>query len=199
MSNGVYQDLPVASAFGGESGVIGAWGDAQNLSPEISVFLGGQSTPIFTVNSVGSIFDVDAEGYGVPTGRYPAYFAGGGKHVHANEFGSGGDLYFGNVAPATAVPTLPGTGLALGAQPNPSRGESTLSLSLPRRGAAQIDLYSIDGRHLRRLWAGDAAGETQRVSWDGRDGEGRALPSGIYLARATAAGESATLRLVLMR
>lgn len=197
-SNGVYQDLPVASAFGGEAGVIGAWGDAQNLSPELSVFLAGQSTPIYTVNTVGSIYDVAAEGY-TPGGRYPAYFAGGGKHVHANEFGSGGDLYFGEVSPATAAPALPVAGLALAAQPNPSRGESTLSLSLPRAGAAQVDLFSIDGRHLRRLWAGNAAGETQRVNWDGRDGEGRTLPSGVYLARASAAGESATLRLVLMR
>jgi len=198
-SNGVYQDLPVASAFGGETGVIGSWGDAQNLSPEISVFLGGQSTPLFTVNTVGSIYDVDAEGYGIPTGRYPARFVGGGKHVHANQFGNGGDLYFGDVSPATAAPAAPGAGFALSAQPNPSRGESTLSLSLPRVGAAQVDLFSIDGRHRRRLWAGIAAGDTQRVTWDGRDGEGYALPSGVYLARATAGGRVATLRLVLMR
>jgi hypothetical protein len=198
-SNGVYQDLPVASAFGGEAGVIGSWGDAQNLNPEISVFLSSASMPLYTVNTVGSIYDVDAEGYSVPGGRYPAFFVGGGKHVHANEFGSGGDLYFGEVSPATAAPALPGAGFALSAQPNPSRGESTLSLSLPRAGAAQVDLFGVDGRHLRRLLAGPQAAGELRLAWDGRDSEGRALPSGVYLARATASGRAATLRLVLMR
>ena len=79
------------------------------------------------------------------------------------------------------------------------RGESTLSLSLPRAGAAQVDLFGVDGRHLRRLLAGPQAAGELRLAWDGRDGEGRALPSGVYFARATAGGRAATLRLVLMR
>jgi len=198
-SSGTYQDLPVASAMTGGAGVIGAWGDAEGLNPEISVFLRDQATPAFTVNTVGSIYDIDAEPYDGGA-RYPAFVVGGGKHVHANQFGSGGDLYLAQVSPPTAAPALPAAGgLGLAAHPNPCRTESTLRLSLPQAASAAVDIYGVDGRRLRQLWAGPrAAGELSLV-WDGRDDAGRELPSGVYLARAMADGQAGTLRLVLLR
>ncbi len=198
-SSGTYQDLPVASAMTEGAGIIGSWGDAEGLNPELSAFLPTQAEPFFTVNTTGSIYDVDAEAYDIVGGRYPAYFAGCGKHVHANQFGSGGDLYLADVSPPTAAPALPASGLDLVAYPNPCRATSTLRLSLPRAEGLRVDIHGVDGRHLRRLWAGPSSAGELSLVWDGRDEAGRDLASGVYLARAEAAELATTLRLVLLR
>jgi flagellar hook assembly protein FlgD len=49
-----------------------------------------------------------------------------------------------------------------------------------------------------------AAGEryaagSHAVTWDGRDAEGRTLSSGVYFCRLQAAGQSARLRLLLLK
>jgi flagellar hook assembly protein FlgD len=42
------------------------------------------------------------------------------------------------------------------------------------------------------------AGE-HALQWDGRDGQGRALASGVYLCRLRARGQMETRRLLLLR
>ena len=76
--------------------------------------------------------------------------------------------------------------LALRAAPNPSRGPARIEWSLTRRSNVRIALFDLAGRQVRRLADGDYPPGRQAVDWDGRDAQGRMLPSGAYLCRVDA-------------
>ena len=67
--------------------------------------------------------------------------------------------------------------MALVASPNPFVTRTRLAGS----PGATVELFDTTGRRVRTLRL-DARGE---ATWDGRDGSGRALPAGIFLARGS--------------
>jgi hypothetical protein len=90
-------------------------------------------------------------------------------------------------------------GTWLVARPNPARGSATLRYRLAQPGDAQLDIYDLSGRRLRRLAAGRlAAGEGVR-RWDGRDESGRDVAAGVYWVRLRWAGGESARRVVVLR
>ncbi len=89
----------------------------------------------------------------------------------------------------------PGT-LALAApSPNPARGGATFQFRLPPgAGAARLELLDLQGRRVRLLAEGALAPGPHRLDWDGRDGGGRPVPSGVYLARLVGPAGTASVR-----
>jgi hypothetical protein len=83
-------------------------------------------------------------------------------------------------------------------QPNPTSLGARVAFTLSREGRADLGIYSLDGRLERVLLRGHAGAGAHEVSWDGRDGAGRTLPSGIYYMKlSTEEGErSAQLTIV---
>jgi hypothetical protein len=94
--------------------------------------------------------------------------------------------------------------LRLTGAPNPSRGAVRFTLaraaaSAAGAGEARVLLYDVRGRIVRALaLAGTAGPGALTLSWDGKDAAGRALPAGLYFARASWGGQSAEARLVLL-
>jgi len=90
------------------------------------------------------------------------------------------------LTPVTTVDVADGTdatvasGIApavtLRAAPNPFRTETTLTLSVPDGRVTRIEMLDAAGRRVRDL--GATSGSV--VRWDGRDGEGRVVPAGVY-------------------
>ncbi len=105
------------------------------------------------------------------------------------------------LAGVSAAPPVPqSTGRLLrSAQPNPFNPRTELTLDLPVAGAAGVRIYDARGALVRRLLDADLAAGEHRVSWDGRDDAGRALPSGVYFARLRTAGGSEAVKLTLAR
>lgn len=103
--------------------------------------------------------------------------------------------------PAAAVErTLPPAKLALaGAQPNPFNPLTTILCDIPQGGRAVLEVFDARGRLVRRLLDGTVAAGRLPVTWDGRDDQGRDAAAGIYVARLRSGGESAALKLVLVR
>jgi len=69
-----------------------------------------------------------------------------------------------------------------------------------------LAVYDVNGRLVRNLLVGFAAPAAQaflsghhEVVWDGCDDNGRAVASGVYLARLTASQGVVTRRMVLAR
>jgi hypothetical protein len=90
--------------------------------------------------------------------------------------------------------------LALAVSPNPLTQEGTLRYALAR-ATDHVTLEIIDptGRLLRRLISAPAEGGIYEIGWDGRDGAGRALPAGTYMAVLSGAGERVTRPIQLLR
>lgn len=76
----------VALSDDGSFGAAVTWGDLGNTLPDVYIFERNSNTPVFSVNTPGSMFSVSmsADGRSV---------VAGGKAVHARQFGSGGNVY----------------------------------------------------------------------------------------------------------
>lgn len=109
-------------------------------------------------------------------------------------------IFYNGPVPADVAPVgaAPARGGALLASPSPVRAGTGSVITLSGfRGATDVDLISVDGRLLRRIWTGIAAGEERRISWHAQEA---GVTPGSYLMRArSAAGEEASFRLVITR
>jgi hypothetical protein len=84
--------------------------------------------------------------------------------------------------------------------PNPFNPSTEIRYDLPRRATVRLRVYDVSGRLVRALVEATTQESGRYVQrWDGRDGAGRAAPSGVYLCRLDAGSFSATRRLVLVR
>lgn len=103
------------------------------------------------------------------------------------------------VARAATAPRF--LALWLGAPaPSPSAGTVHFELGLPP-GATSVELalYDPAGRRVATIFTGALPEGRQAILWDGRDESGRAVRAGIYFARATAAGQTETRKVILAR
>jgi hypothetical protein len=98
-----------------------------------------------------------------------------------------------------AVPPAAGLATLAGAFPNPSNPRTEVVFRLPLAGPVEVTAYDLAGRRLATLTSGFHAAGTHRVVWDGRDGGGRALPSGTYLIRLRTDRGDDTCKLLLCR
>ncbi len=78
--------------------------------------------------------------------------------------------------------------------PNPFNPTTKISFTLPtdRHGSMPVSLvvYDLKGRLVRTLLNTALDVDHYTVTWDGRDEQGRASPSGAYIYRLIAAGKS---------
>lgn len=83
--------------------------------------------------------------------------------------------------------------------PNPFNPSTKLSFQLPAGAQVRLEIYDTAGRKVRTLLDGFLNAGPVAATWDGRDGGGKALSSGVYLARLDMSGEIATSKLVLLK
>ncbi len=83
--------------------------------------------------------------------------------------------------------------------PNPFNPITTIRFDLPGPGPVSLRVFTVAGRPVATLLEGPVATGRHEVSWDGRDGEGRLLPSGTYFCRLEAGAVSLTRSLVLLK
>ena len=99
-----------------------------------------------------------------------------------NDFGgsAAGRSYVATTGPVAAVPVTPPLPSGFVVAPNPSRAGVRVSWSAVPGGSREGSVRDVLGRLVRTLpLARDGAGFS--VRWDGRDRDGRTLPSGLYL------------------
>jgi hypothetical protein len=72
--------------------------------------------------------------------------------------------------------------------PNPAQGAVRLAVVLSERGALELDVLDVVGRHVATVARGSYGAGAQSFVWRGLDDHGRKLPAGLYRVRARAAG-----------
>ncbi len=83
--------------------------------------------------------------------------------------------------------------------PNPFNPVTTIRFELPSAGSARLAVYDVAGRLVRTLVDGGLTAGSHEAVWDGNDASGRAVGSGLYLARLTCGGSALTVRMGLIR
>jgi hypothetical protein len=84
--------------------------------------------------------------------------------------------------------------------PNPFNPTTTIRFGIPEREHVTLRVYDIAGREVCTLLDGAVdAGEGYAVTWDGRDGGGRDVGTGVYFYRLTAGEWNETKKMVLLR
>ena len=83
--------------------------------------------------------------------------------------------------------------------PNPFNAETVLLFDLPAAADVRLSVYNLAGQRVADLVRARREAGTHRVQWDGRDGAGVPLASGVYLVRLSAGRWVGTEKLLLLR
>ena len=96
--------------------------------------------------------------------------------------------------------TVPSVGLSLRPNaPNPFASETTVSFTLPERGAVELAVYDVAGGRVATIFSGEKTAGAHDVQWDGRDDSGRLVSAGIYFCRIEAGKQSVTRKMLVIR
>ncbi len=86
------------------------------------------------------------------------------------------------------------------AHPNPFNPSTQIGFALAQSGPTRLDIYTIDGRHVRSLVSESLNAGHHEVTWAGLDDSGRSVASGTYFYRLTAPdGAQQTGRMALVK
>jgi hypothetical protein len=83
--------------------------------------------------------------------------------------------------------------------PNPFNSETTIKYTLFKSCPVSLVMYNILGQKVRTLVDQYQRPGAKTVSWDGKNEEGKDLPSGIYFYQLTAGQITQTKRMVLLK
>lgn len=88
-------------------------------------------------------------------------------------------------------------------RPNPVSAGTVFSFAVPREAVAEIEVLDLRGRRVRTVTRQEVDPGRHLIAWDGRDGEGRPLGAGNYVARLRVRGagidETMTRKVTVIR
>ncbi len=99
------------------------------------------------------------------------------------------------VDPGDVIPTA----LVLGSYPNPFNPRTTLSVDLPIPGEISLTVHDARGRRVGTVFRGARGVGRHVFEWDGTGDDGRALPSGVYMATVKTASGTRGVKMTLAR
>jgi hypothetical protein len=97
----------------------------------------------------------------------------------------------------TIVHTGPSAAPSL--SPNPLNPSGVFRFVTTRPGQARIQLFDVQGRLVRSVVDRALPAGTQEVPFDGKDGGGRSLASGIYFARVETTEGQYRMRVAIVK
>ncbi len=124
-------------------------------------------------------------------------FGGGESYRYRVEYLDGTDRRFLFETEAVQTPLLP---LSLAQnRPNPFNPSTTIIFYLPEPARAALEIFDVNGRCVRVLRDCAMQRGEHSVEWDGRDGRGNPLSSGVYFYKLTAGTEKISKKMVLLK
>ena len=103
--------------------------------------------------------------------------------------------------PQVAVPedAIRGVHALASVSPNPFNPRTTVAYDLAAAGRVRIAIYDATGARVRTLFDGEDGPGSHEEIWDGRDQDGRRVPSGSYFVRLEAGGAADTRKVALIK
>lgn len=86
-----------------------------------------------------------------------------------------------------------------GNYPNPFNPSTSIRFSLETSSRVEIDIYNIKGQKVRSLLNEPKAAGEHNIAWDGKDGSGRLMGSGVYYYRMRTGSYVSSRKMILMK
>lgn len=83
--------------------------------------------------------------------------------------------------------------------PNPFNPETTITYLLPKDGKVTLNIFNINGQHVRTLFTGTVAKGTHSVKWDGKTDSGSRAGTGFFLYTLQTGNQTITRKMLLIK
>ncbi len=176
-------------------------------SNNIGVFVGGNGNI-----DLDPLFDAEGEWPGVLTADSPCVDSGnvemaldfllpldllGSPRIAGDRIDMGALEWAGTTSVPEAGRSI--AALFLTGYPNPFNPRTTLSFGLAEPDAVTVEIFDTCGRRIVVLLQQNLPAGIHNTAWDGRDDDGRQMPSGVYFGRVTTSWSAVSRKLLLIR
>jgi len=189
--------LALNALLAGGDGHLG-WAASGHHDEDLSEYRVHRSpTPGFVPDGttfLAATADTNLVDVGLPGGAW--YYRVIAVDVHGNGSEPSNEARLESLA---AAGDLPNVFVVSGAVPNPFNPSTEIHFVLPEAADVRVEIYDLRGARVAVPRTGRMPAGRQAVAWDGRDGDGRLVPSGVYFARVAAGGEARTVKLLLSK
>jgi len=83
--------------------------------------------------------------------------------------------------------------------PNPFNPETVIPFSVPESGVLRLSIFNVLGQEVAVLVDGSVQAGFHRIVWDGKDGFGRSIASGLYFVRMHSDGFSSVRKMMFLK
>jgi hypothetical protein len=144
------------------------------------------------------VFEEIAPGQYVARDQPPQLVLGGEivYRLHCRDAGGGWALV---AIRSVILPGAPGLFRLETPHPNPFNPRTTMRFTLPRSGQIELSVYDQRGRRVKQLVSAGLPAGGHSVDWDGTDGRGSPVASGVYFIRLNADSGTRSQRVTLAR
>ena len=84
-------------------------------------------------------------------------------------------------------------------EPNPFNPRTMVRFSLAQNGPVRITVFDVSGRSVKTILDGRLTSGIHSVIWDGTNGQGKEVPSGVYWVQMEAVSYRSNMRLIVLR
>lgn len=103
------------------------------------------------------------------------------------------------MSPRVMVTVPAGTTRVVSVHPNPFNPRTTVEYELAETAYVTLDVFDTNGARVARLVDGTRSAGEHSASWEGLDGSGQPVASGVYFARLTVDKRAFTRQMVLLK
>jgi hypothetical protein len=83
--------------------------------------------------------------------------------------------------------------------PNPFNLQTFISIQLKRKNQIELVIFNTLGQQINKIFSGELPAGTFQFVWDGKDGSGATVPSGLYFYQLGVGDSKETKRMQLIR
>jgi hypothetical protein len=83
--------------------------------------------------------------------------------------------------------------------PNPFNPETVIEFDLKEASSVNLEIFDVNGEKVKTLVNGDLPAGKQTIRWDGSNGIGNRVPTGVYFYTLNSGGKSFTKKMIVLK
>ncbi|MCF8386774.1 MAG: T9SS type A sorting domain-containing protein, partial [Bacteroidales bacterium] len=115
---------------------------------------------------------------------------------YSNDTATTFKTYFHDLGLFSSQEELPINKFDIKTYPNPFDNKTQITFNLNKQENVCINVYSLEGRLIKRLFEGELPAELQGIAWNGKDASGNEVKNGVYIVKVETGKASKSLKLI---